>query len=82
MTRTGKRNGAYRGTTPEMRAVIAWAEATGWFVEVTRGCHLRFRKEGRPPVFAALTGSARGARNTQATLRRSDLAPANDSRAA
>lgn len=69
--RSGRRSGASRGTSPEMREVIAWAEARGWSAARTAGGHVRFMRDGCRPVFAAATPSdGRAAANTRALLRR------------
>ena len=73
MTMHGPRTGAYRGTTAEMRKVIAWAEPRGWLVGLTRGNHLCFRKVGCEPVHAAFTGRPCSTRNTLALLKRAEL---------
>lgn len=72
MSTKGRRAGAFRGTTPEMRENIVWAEARAWTVGLTGGRHLVFRKPGRPPVYAPFTGRPRSALAARARLRRAE----------
>ena len=74
MSARGPLSGAARGTTPEMREVIAWAEGQGWSVALTGGTHLVFVRPGRRKIFAAFTGGRRSALYARSALRRSQRA--------
>ncbi|REC93400.1 hypothetical protein C8D72_3446 [Kushneria indalinina DSM 14324] len=54
-----------------LRRVVRYAVDHGWFVERTRGGHVRFIKPGCPPVFTGFSPSdTRAERNVLARLRR------------
>ncbi len=72
MSTKGRRSSAFRGTTPEMRENILWAEARAWVVRLTGGHHLVFAKPGCPPVYAPFTGRPRSALATRSRLRRAE----------
>ncbi len=72
MSTKGRRSSAFRGTTPEMRENIRWAEAWAWIVRLTSGQHLVFSKPGCPPVYAPFTERPRSALATRSLLRRAE----------
>lgn len=58
----------------DLTKVIRAAEREGWEVSSTRGGHVRFRKDGGPPIITSSTpGDARSTRNLIARLRRGGL---------
>jgi predicted RNA binding protein YcfA (HicA-like mRNA interferase family) len=65
------RQGLRRKLSPEMRKIIADAEAQGWRLEHTGGMHLRLRhSSGRAAVFACTPSDWRAAANARALMRR------------
>ncbi len=60
-----------RCSTRALKRVVRYAVDHGWFVERTRGGHVRFIKPGGPPVFTGFSPSdARAEKNVLARLRR------------
>lgn len=60
-----------RCSNKSMKRLMRFALHHGWDVERTRGGHLRFLKQGCPPVFTGYSPSdARAEKNMLARLRR------------
>ena len=55
-----------------LRKVLDHAKKNGWSAEQTPGDHVNLTKDGRQPLFCALTGSMRGALKTISRMRRQD----------
>lgn len=56
-----------------LKPLIDFAIKEGWTVARTPGGHLKFTKQGRPPIYTGATiGERRADRNALARLRRAD----------
>lgn len=65
--------GPLHSTRHNLRLLITYALSNGWKVSRTQGGHIRFTKDGLPPIFTSATASDHRAElNAKAYLRRAD----------